>query len=106
MPRLIFVESDGTRTEVDVPAGKSVMEAARDGNVSGIVADCGGALACATCHCYFTDDQAASLPAKSDTEEDMLEFANAEVRPGSRLSCQITVRDDMDGWEIEVPDSQ
>ncbi|WP_417683740.1 2Fe-2S iron-sulfur cluster-binding protein [Roseibium sp.] len=106
MPQLIFKEADGTETTVDVPVGKSVMEAARDGNVSGVVADCGGALACATCHCYFTEEQVTHLPAKSETEEDMLEFANAELRPGSRLSCQIPVTDEMDGWVIEVPDTQ
>lgn len=106
MPKLIFVEADGTRTEVEAPVGKSVMEAARDGNVSGVVADCGGALACATCHCYFSKEQNASLRPKSEGEEDMLDFANAEVRPGSRLSCQIPITEDMDGWEIEVPDVQ
>ncbi|SHM70327.1 2Fe-2S iron-sulfur cluster-binding protein [Roseibium suaedae] len=106
MPKLIFIEADGTRTEVDAPVGKSVMEAARDGNVSGVVADCGGSLACATCHCYFSNDQIADLPAKSDTEADMLDFANAEVKDGSRLSCQIIVTEAMDGWEINVPDTQ
>ncbi|MBD8890708.1 2Fe-2S iron-sulfur cluster-binding protein [Roseibium litorale] len=106
MPKLIFIEADGTRTEVDAQIGKSVMETARDGNVAGVVADCGGSLACATCHCYFSEDQMAALPSKSDTEADMLDFANAEVKDGSRLSCQIIVTEDMDGWEIRVPDTQ
>ncbi len=106
MPKLIFEEADGSRTEVEATVGKSVMETARDGNIAGVVADCGGALACATCHCYFDEAQIGQLPEKSETEEDMLDFANAEVKAGSRLSCQIPVTEEMDGWVIKVPDTQ
>ncbi|MEJ8475605.1 2Fe-2S iron-sulfur cluster-binding protein [Roseibium sp. H3510] len=106
MPKIIFQEADGTRIEVEAPVGKTIMEAARDSNVPGIDADCGGALACATCHCYFSDDQIGMLPAKSASEEDMINFANAEVKDGSRLSCQISITQDMDGWVVQVPDTQ
>lgn len=105
MTKLIFQEANGTRTEVQANAGDSVMQAAINANIAGIVAECGGACACATCHCYVEPDKLALLEAPSTTEADMLEFV-IDPQDNSRLSCQIKVTDAMDGLVINVPASQ
>jgi 2Fe-2S ferredoxin len=105
MPRIVFIEPDGERRAVETQVGVSVMEAARGAGVRGIVAQCGGACACATCHVYVASSWMAKLPAREDMEEGMLESA-WEPRPNSRLSCQIHVTEALDGLEVAVPQRQ
>lgn len=105
MVKVIFVQPDGSRNEVDVPAGTTVMQAAVQNLVPGIEAECGGALACATCHVYVDADWESLTGRPSPMEEDMLDFAY-DMRENSRLSCQIQLTDDMDGLVVYVPEEQ
>src|SRR6476620_9109047 len=105
MTKLTYVTQDGTRYDVDAANGSSVMENAIRNSVPGIVAECGGACACATCHVYIDDAFADIVGKPSAMEEDMLDFAY-DVRPTSRLSCQITVKDNLDGLIVHVPERQ
>lgn len=106
MTRLIFVSPDGNETTVEASAGDSVMQAALSGTVEGIVAECGGAMMCATCHVYVADDWSPKVGMASDDERAMLDFAASEVKPTSRLSCQITITDELDGLTLHLPDAQ
>ena len=92
MPKINFVDSDGTNREVETKNGTSVMEAAVQNMIPGIDADCGGACACATCHVYVSNDWMDKLKAKDDMEDSMLDFAE-DVQDNSRLSCQILMND-------------
>jgi 2Fe-2S ferredoxin len=105
MPKLIFIEHDGTRHEVQAAAGSTVMENAIRNSINGIVAECGGACACATCHVYVDDAFAEKAGRPDAMEEDMLDFAY-DVRPTSRLSCQIKVTDALDGLTVHIPEKQ
>lgn len=105
MPRVIFFEYDGTRHEVDATNGVSLMRAAVDHSVPGIDADCGGACACATCHVYVDEGWVEKTGKASQMEEDMLDFA-FDVKPNSRLCCQITVRPELDGLSVTTPAQQ
>ncbi|MEM1372898.1 MAG: 2Fe-2S iron-sulfur cluster-binding protein [Pseudomonadota bacterium] len=106
MARITYIEPGGATHDVDVPEGQTLMEGARAGRVPGIEADCGGACACATCHVYLDENWASAIPAASDLEEDMLDFAHAP-RPGrSRLTCQIEVTPAMDGMSVYIPERQ
>lgn len=97
-----WIGSDGTRTTADVPLGHSLMEAAVYNSVPGVIGDCGGALACATCH-VVVEETPVPLEEKSGTEADMLDFAEAPAEPSSRLSCQIRARRELDGIVLRVP---
>ena len=106
MAKITYIEHNGTEHVIDVPAGMTVMEGARDNNVPGIDADCGGACACSTCHAYIDPAWVEKIPPKEAMEEDMLDFAwqpNAET---SRLTCQIKVTEDMDGLIVRLPEKQ
>ncbi|MEN5228449.1 2Fe-2S iron-sulfur cluster-binding protein [Brevundimonas naejangsanensis] len=105
MPKITYIEHDGTEHTVEVKKGLSVMEGAIRNNVPGIDADCGGACACATCHVYVDPDFAAETGRPSAMEESMLDFAE-NVEPNSRLSCQIRVTDDLGGLIVRLPQSQ
>ncbi|VAW19795.1 Ferredoxin, 2Fe-2S [hydrothermal vent metagenome] len=105
MTKITFVEADGTRHETDAENGSSVMETALGAGVQGIVGECGGACTCATCHVYVDEAWSEKTGAPSAMEEDMLDFA-FEVKPNSRLSCQITVKDELDGLVVFVPSQQ
>ena len=105
MPKITFVAFDGQRIETNPVNGSTVMEAAIKNAVPGIEAECGGACACATCHVYVDDAWAEKTGKPQAMEEDMLDFAY-DVRPNSRLSCQIKVRDDLDGLVVTVPERQ
>ncbi len=105
MPRITYIEHDGTAHPVDVPVGKSVMQGAIENNVPGIDADCGGECACATCHVYIDDAWTDVVGGPSPMEEDMLDFA-FDVRESSRLSCQIKVTPELDGLVVRVPAKQ
>lgn len=105
MPRIIFITPDGTRHDVAATPGASVMEAARAAGLPGMLAECGGACACATCHGYVQGDWPAQLPALREDERDMLDFTDAPADPArSRLTCQITVTEALDGLEILLPE--
>ncbi len=106
MPRVVFIQPDGQRVEVNASAGTSVMEAAVHNNVRGIDADCGGCCSCATCHVYVEDAFLARLAAPDTTESGMLEGTAAERRPNSRLGCQIPLTDQLDGLTVQIPDRQ
>ncbi len=105
MPKIVFTEPDGRRREIDAPAGITLMEAARQNGVQGILAQCGGACACATCHVYIDPAWLAQLESREDMEEGMLESA-WEPRANSRLSCQIHVTAALDGLQVTVPQRQ
>ena len=105
MPKIIFIDAEGTSREVDTKKGASIMEAAVQNMVPGIDADCGGACACATCHVYVAADWLPKLKAKDDMEDSMLDFAE-EVQDNSRLSCQILMSDELDGITVTTPASQ
>jgi 2Fe-2S ferredoxin len=105
MSKLTIVAFDGTRHELDVANGSTVMENAVRNSVPGIEAECGGACACATCHVYVDDAWSATVGPPEAMEEDMLDFAY-EVRPTSRLSCQIKMSDALDGLVVHVPERQ
>jgi 2Fe-2S ferredoxin len=100
-----FIHNGSTHT-VEAPAGKSLMLAALEGGVDGIAADCGGMLSCATCHVYVPDIWAAKLEPMTEDEDSMLDFAAAPRRPGSRLSCQLKLTDELSGLTVDVPDTQ
>ena len=105
MPKVTFIQSDGTSQTIEIPIGHSVMEGAVKHNISGIVAECGGACACATCHVHVDPDWVNKLAPAPDAEAAMLDFA-IEPDATSRLSCQIKVSDAMDGLRVRVPASQ
>ena len=93
-----------TRT-FDIQNGLTVMEGAVQNDIPGIDADCGGGMACATCHVYVKEDWLDKLPTKEDGEEDMLDMAY-EPKQNSRLSCQLIVSDELDGLEVTIPEKQ
>lgn len=106
MTSLTFRAHDGQATTLDVPEGWSLMQAATANGVDGIVGECGGSCACATCHCYVSEALAARLPAPAAGEIDMLANVVAERRPTSRLACQIKVSAALEGGTIELPECQ
>jgi ferredoxin, 2Fe-2S len=105
MPRITFIESSGERRVIDAPIGISLMEAAVQNGVQGILALCGGACACGTCHVYVEASWFQRLEPREEMEEGMLECA-WEPRGNSRLSCQIHVTADLEGLEVTVPQRQ
>lgn len=106
MPRITFVLNDGTTVDLDVEAGANVMRSAFDAGVPGIVAECGGAAMCATCHVYVDDDSIGKFPEIGEVEEEMLECTAAERLPVSRLSCQLYVPKDVDVVKVRIPEKQ
>jgi 2Fe-2S ferredoxin len=105
MPKVIFTEPGGVQREVDAPIGITLMETARRHAITGIVAQCGGACACATCHVYVDPFWLPRLPPREEMEEGMLESA-WEPRSNSRLSCQIQITAELDGLRVTVPQRQ
>jgi 2Fe-2S ferredoxin len=102
MVKITFIDSAGTARTVEGEVGATVMETAINNGVSEIEAECGGACACSTCHVYIDQAWREKIGEPSPMEEDMLDFA-FEVKPNSRLSCQIKVRDDLDGLKVTTP---
>lgn len=105
MVSITFIDIQGTARTVEAEIGATVMETAIRNGVPGIEAECGGACACATCHVYVAEEWAEKAGGPESMEEDMLDFA-FEVRPTSRLSCQIRVREDLDGLVVHTPARQ
>lgn len=105
MPLIKFISHDGNTHEVHAAAGTSVMHAAVDNNIDGIIAECGGACSCATCHCYIDEAWTAKLEGPSDIEKEMIECV-LDPQPNSRLSCQVTMSDELDGIVVRLPENQ
>ena len=105
MAKIKYIEFGGQEHEVEVEDGLTVMEGARDNDIPGIDADCGGACACSTCHVYVDPAWIAKLPEIDAMEEDMLDFAY-ERKENSRLSCQLKVSDALDGLVVRMPEKQ
>lgn len=105
MPKIIYVTKDGTRQEVEVENGYSIMEGAINNDIDGIVAECGGACACATCHGYIDAAWMDKVPPMDDMEDSMLDAAY-ERKDNSRLTCQIEVNDSLDGMVVHVGDNE
>ncbi|WP_372747700.1 2Fe-2S iron-sulfur cluster-binding protein [Litorivivens sp.] len=105
MAQITFIEFDGTEHVLDIDNGTSIMQAAIDHNVRGIMADCGGACSCATCHVYIDPQFADKLSDKSEMEDILLEEV-CEPAETSRLSCQISVSDELDGMVVRMPERQ
>jgi ferredoxin, 2Fe-2S len=105
MVKITFIDTAGTARTVEGEVGSTVMETAIKNGVPGIEAECGGACACSTCHVYIDDAWREKVGEPSPMEEDMLDFAY-EVKPSSRLSCQIKVSEDLDGLTMQTPERQ
>lgn len=105
MPKITYIAFDGTETTIDAKEGMSVMQSAVNNGVNGIVAECGGACSCATCHVYVKPEWFDRLPEALPMERGMLDFA-AHPQPTSRLSCQIKVTAELDGLVVNTPESQ
>ena len=105
MPKITYIEHNGKKHTIDVANGLSIMEGAIQNNIPGIDADCGGAMACATCHVYVKEEWFNNLPQKEQGEEDMLDMA-FEPKKNSRLSCQILVSKEIDGIVVDLPKKQ
>lgn len=102
MVKVVFIEETGTKREVDAQVGDKLMYAARDAGVVGIIAECGGAAMCATCHCYVQSAPDGSLPDPQPDEADTIEFMANEPQENSRLPCQITVTEALEGAVFAV----
>ncbi len=105
MAKITYIQSDGSQQSVEADIGMTVMETAKKNDIEGIEAECGGACACATCHVYVDEAWREKTGGPSEMEEDMLDFA-FEVRPTSRLSCQIKMTEALDGLIVRIPDKQ
>ena len=105
MAKITYIEHNGKSHVIDVDNGLTVMEGAVQNDVPGIDADCGGSMACATCHAYVKDEWLNKIPSKSEGEDDMLDQAY-EPKQNSRLSCQLIVSDEMDGLIVNLPEKQ
>ena len=105
MAKITYFTHDNKTHSIDVKNGLTVMEGAVQNDIPGIDADCGGGIACATCHVYVKDDWFNKLPKKAEGEDDMLDQA-FEPNSYSRLSCQITVSDELNGLVVHLPEKQ
>ena len=105
MAKITYKDFQGNSKTIDVETGLSVMEGAVQNEIQGIDADCGGSMACATCHVYVKDEWLNKIPKAEDAEVDMIDMAY-EPKKNSRLSCQIIVSDELDGLEITTPEKQ
>ena len=103
MTRILFIQPDGRQQPADAKPGQSVMQAAIGAMVPGIVADCGGACTCATCHGYVDDAWVARVPPASPDEVEMIDAGCLHTQPNSRLTCQIKVTAEMEGLVIRIP---
>jgi ferredoxin, 2Fe-2S len=106
MPIINYVDSAGTTTSIEASIGSSLMETAVKHGIVGIVAECGGAGLCATCHVYIDDTLFGLIDPPNSNEEEMLEFVAGGRSRTSRLACQIRVRDELAGLKVWVPESQ
>jgi ferredoxin, 2Fe-2S len=106
MPRFNFISASGERVEIETPAGTSAMRVAVVNGLEGILAECGGALACGTCHVYVEPSHLPRLSPPDVVEDEMLDMTASERRPNSRLSCQIVMSEALDGLVLHLPERQ
>jgi len=107
MPKVTYIEADGTRHVIDVPVDETVMRGALYNSVPGIVGECGGARSCATCRCYVDEAWMARVGGTaSSAERELLEGAEGELKPNARLSCQIIMTPELDGLIVRLPEKQ
>jgi 2Fe-2S ferredoxin len=106
MPKLIFIDSDKARVELEVSAGTSLMRAATDNRIKGVVGECGGSLSCATCHVLVEGALLERIPPMSASEDAMLDCTAMDRQPNSRLGCQVLMTDDLNGLTVQVADYQ
>ncbi len=105
MTQIIFETAEGKRIDVEVANATTIMQAAVDNGIDAIVAECGGACSCATCHCYIEESFFNNLPSAGEVEKSMLEYA-MEPKANSRLSCQVLITSDLHGMVVKLPASQ
>lgn len=106
MPKIMFIAADQSRREIEIPGGWSLMEGAVQNGVTGIVAECGGGCACATCHVMVDDAWLRKLPVGSPSEQELLECTAVPRQPNSRLSCQIKLTAELEGMVVRLPERQ
>lgn len=106
MPKVAYVDTTGVERTIDATLGDSVMVTAVKNGVPGIIGECGGNSSCATCHVWVREDFLAQVGPPNDLEDDLLDLAVSERRPGSRLSCQIEVSEDLEGLTVDIPPEQ
>jgi 2Fe-2S ferredoxin len=106
MPKITYIENNGTEHHVELPMGASIMEGAIQNDVKGIVAECGGSCMCATCHVYVDDQFLDLLPEMEEEEDEMLAAANAPRMANSRLGCQVRVTNALNGIVVRIPEKQ
>ncbi|MGL4264762.1 MAG: 2Fe-2S iron-sulfur cluster-binding protein [Afipia sp.] len=106
MVQITVIQPSGTSSQLDVPEGWSLMQAAVKNGIDGIVAECGGSCVCATCHVYVEQERFAELPPPGEDELELLDEVKAERRPNSRLSCQIKAAPDLEGLVVTIPECQ
>ena len=104
--KITYVAANGTETAVEAAEGDSVMHAAVAHDVEGIIGECGGAMMCATCHCFVEEPWASKLDEMSEVEDEMLNSAASARKPTSRLSCQLIATSDLDGARVLLPEKQ
>jgi ferredoxin, 2Fe-2S len=104
MPAITYIQNDGTKVNLDVAVGKRVMQSALAAGIDGIVAECGGQAMCATCHVYV--DSGFALPPMSEEEDEMLDDTVSERTDESRLSCQLSMTEELDGLIVRLPEAQ
>jgi 2Fe-2S ferredoxin len=104
--RVIFVQPDGTKLEIEGTRGDSMMTTATANLVRGIIGDCGGGLSCATCHVFVADHWIETVGRRAGDEDEMLETTSEESTENSRLCCQIVIEDAIDGIVVHVPATQ
>lgn len=102
MPKIIFIQPDGTRQAIEAPTGSTGMDAARGHQVRGIRGECGGECQCSTCHCYVDESWIARLPPRHAAEASLIDFV-WKPSPTSRLTCQLVITDELDGLVLHVP---
>ena len=105
MPKITYIQHSGEKRTIEVDNGLTVMEGAIQNEIPGIDADCGGGMACATCHVYVKEEWLNKLPKSEEAEQDMIDMTS-KPKSNSRLSCQIIVSDELDGLEVQTPETQ
>lgn len=106
MIEVTYVDSKGNRQTVEAESGQSIMQVAADNLINGILGDCGGSCTCATCHCFVEEEWLEKTGEANSFEKDMLDLCAIPAKENSRLSCQITVNEDLNGIVIHLPESQ
>ena len=106
MTQITYVEASGEANTFNLPEGWSLMQGATTNGVDGIIGECGGSCACATCHCYVDEARLADLPEASETELAMLEHVASPRKPNSRLACQLKANAKLEGLVVHLPETQ